>query len=49
METREILELVKSGAMSVEEAEGISAGSPLRTWALRNWICTERSDPAFRK
>ena len=48
MEIQEILEKVKNGAMSVEEAEGFLRREPFEE-AMRNWICIARCDPVLRK
>ena len=50
METRELLEQVKSGKISIEEAESYFKREPFEEMGYaRNWICIEKFVPAFRK
>ena len=49
MEAREVLNRVKNGEISVEEAENILRENPMKNWATPSWICTGKSAPVFRK
>ena len=49
MDAREILERVKTGALSVEEAEGYFRRQPFGNMIMQSWIRIGRCAAVFRK
>ena len=49
MTLQEILESVKSGSVSVEEAERILKKKVMKKWSMRSWIQAVRQEPVSQK
>ena len=49
MTLQEILESVKSGSVSVEEAERILKKESYEEWGMRSWIQAVRQEPVSQK
>ena len=49
MTLQEILESVKSGSVSVEEAERSLRKKVMKKWDMRSWIQAARQEPVSQK